>query len=60
VRPVEAPPGLVEALGVKALFIGRNRLDTLIEVDDEATVRALAPEFAVLAALRRRRLIARP
>jgi predicted PhzF superfamily epimerase YddE/YHI9 len=52
VQPVEAPPGLLDGLGAKALFVGRNRLDTLVEVDGEATVRGLTPDLAVLAALR--------
>ena len=51
VQPVEAPPGLLDGLGVRALFVGRNRLDTLVEVDDEATVRGLTPDLAVLATL---------
>ena len=51
VQPVEAQPGLLDALGVRALFVGRNRFDTLVEVDDEATVRGLTPDLAVLATL---------
>jgi PhzF family phenazine biosynthesis protein len=45
-----APPvGLLDALGVKARWVGRNRLDYVVEVDDEATVRALAPDLVALA-----------
>jgi predicted PhzF superfamily epimerase YddE/YHI9 len=51
VQPVEAPRGLLDGLGVRALFVGRNRLDTLVEVDGEATVRGLTPDLAVLATL---------
>lgn len=51
VQPVETPPGLLDAMGVRAHFVGRNRLDTLVEVDDEATVRRLTPDLAVLATL---------
>jgi PhzF family phenazine biosynthesis protein len=41
-----APPELLEALGIRApRFAGQNRLDYLIEVDDEAAVRALDPDF---------------
>jgi PhzF family phenazine biosynthesis protein len=41
-----APPDLLEALGVAApRFFGRNRLDFLVEVEREAAVRALAPDF---------------
>jgi predicted PhzF superfamily epimerase YddE/YHI9 len=46
-----APVEILEALPVsKALSTGRNRLDYLIEVEDEATVRRLAPDFKRLAA----------
>ena len=48
---VPAPVGLLDALGVKARFIGRNRLDYVIELDDEAAVRAVTPDFAALAAV---------
>jgi PhzF family phenazine biosynthesis protein len=51
---VEAPPALREALGVPALFVGRNRLDYLVEVDSEDTVRSLRPDFGRLRALRER------
>ena len=50
-----APPvGLLEAVGVKARWVGRNRLDYVIEVEDEATVRALAPDLVALAAIETR------
>src|SRR5437762_4357381 len=31
-EPADAPPGLLEALGVTATYIGKNRFDYLIEV----------------------------
>jgi predicted PhzF superfamily epimerase YddE/YHI9 len=31
----EAPPGLIEALGAKPLFIGRSKFDYLVELEDE-------------------------
>ena len=44
------PDGLLEALGIEtSLFVGRNRLDYLIEVESEAAVRAIAPDFRRLA-----------
>lgn len=52
-----APPGLVEALGVKPKFIGRSRFDYLVEVDNEATVRALAPNLEALARIDARGVI---
>jgi PhzF family phenazine biosynthesis protein len=47
----EAPAALLEALGVAAKYVGRNRFDYLVEVDTEATVRAVRPDFARLATL---------
>lgn len=51
VEPVESPPDLLCALGVPACFVGRNRLDYLVEVEGEPTVRALRPELLRLASL---------
>ena len=47
----ESPPpaGLLEALGVRPLWVGRNRLDYLVLVGEEAQVRALEPDFSALA-----------
>jgi PhzF family phenazine biosynthesis protein len=50
----EAPEALLEALGVKPRFIGRNRLDYLVEVDSERIVRGLAPDLRRLASLKER------
>jgi PhzF family phenazine biosynthesis protein len=50
-EPCEAPANLVEALGVKPKYVGRNRLDYLLEVESEAVLRALAPDFKKLAAV---------
>jgi len=52
-----APVGLAEALGVKPRWIGRNRLDYVIEVDDETTLGALAPDLAALMAIETRGVI---
>ncbi len=48
------PGGLVSALGAKALWIGRNQFDYLVELADEATVRGLSPNQASLAAVEAR------
>ena len=59
----EAPPAaLLPALRLAAppRFVGRNRLDWLVELSEpggEATLRALEPDFALLAALPRRGVI---
>jgi predicted PhzF superfamily epimerase YddE/YHI9 len=47
----EARPGLAEVLGVKACWIGRNRLHFLVEVESESVVRAVQPDFQRLAAV---------
>jgi len=47
-KPVDAPPGLGEALGVVPLYVGQSRFDYFVEVESEAAVRALRPDFAAL------------
>lgn len=42
------PPELLRALGVRAAFTGNNKMDWLVEVDSEATVRALKPDLVQL------------
>ena len=45
----EAPADLLPALGVaEAKFVGRNAFDYLVEVDSEATLRALSPDHSRL------------
>lgn len=48
VSSCEAPAGLIEALGVKPIFIGRSDDDYLIEVASEEEVRKTAPDFGRL------------
>lgn len=52
-----APPGLLESLGVGARWVGRNRLDYVVEVDDETAVTALAPDLRALTAVDTRGVI---
>ena len=47
----EAPAALVTGLGVKPLFSGKNRMDWLIEVADEAAVRAVVPTLPAIASV---------
>jgi PhzF family phenazine biosynthesis protein len=60
-RPVSlthAPPAaLAEALGVAPVWVGTNGMDALAELEDEASVVALRPNFARLEALPVRGLI---
>jgi PhzF family phenazine biosynthesis protein len=45
---VEAPNGLLEALGVAATYVGQTRFDYLVEVKSESIVRGVAPDFGRL------------
>ncbi len=47
-EPAQAPAGLLEALKVKAKYIGKSKFDYLVQVDSEETVRGLKPDFTVL------------
>ncbi len=47
-QPTGAPAGLLEALGVSATYIGKNRFDYLIEVASEGVVRNVQPNFSLL------------
>ena len=55
----DVPAGLIEALHLSDVpcTIGRNRLDLLVEVLDEAAVRALTPDFLALCRLDARGVI---
>ena len=44
-EPVLAPEGLAAALGVQPAYVGRNRLDYLVEVDTRETVERLTPDY---------------
>jgi PhzF family phenazine biosynthesis protein len=50
-EPAEAPPGLVEALDVKPTYLGKNQFDYLVEVESEAVLRAISPDFKRLATI---------
>ncbi|WP_335941077.1 PhzF family phenazine biosynthesis protein [Streptomyces sp. PTD5-9] len=59
--PTTAPPGLASALGAEPLSVhhtGPRIGDLLVELADEATVRALAPDFTALARVSPRGVIA--
>jgi len=47
-RACPAPAGLLEGLGARAAWVGRNRFDYLVLVAGEKDVRALAPDFPAL------------
>jgi predicted PhzF superfamily epimerase YddE/YHI9 len=47
----QARPGLAEALGMKARWMGRNRLHFLVEAESEGALHAIQPDFQRLAAV---------
>lgn len=51
VTVVDSPSGLIEALGCRAVAVGLNGMDYLVEVADAADVRAVSPDFTALSAL---------
>lgn len=51
------PLELRDALSVEPLYVGRNRLDFLVEVESEEVLRRLAPDMRLLRALRTRGVI---
>jgi PhzF family phenazine biosynthesis protein len=51
VSPAATPNGLAAMLGADPVFVGRNRLDYLVELNDESAVRSLHPDFKQIAAL---------
>ena len=51
------PAGLAEALSVETRYVGRSRFDYLVEVDSEATLRAMTPDLRRLARIDARGVI---
>ncbi|HET7470930.1 MAG TPA: PhzF family phenazine biosynthesis protein [Gemmatimonadales bacterium] len=49
--PADPPAELRDGLGVPFRYIGRTPFDYLVEVDDEAAVRGLAPDLGILGRL---------
>jgi len=47
-QPVTAPPELLQALGVQPRFVGKSRMDYLIEVESETELLSLKPDFNLL------------
>ncbi|WP_420455918.1 PhzF family phenazine biosynthesis protein [Rubrivirga sp.] len=52
-----APDGFQEAFGVEPVWIGRSRFDVFAVVEDEAAVRALAPDLGAVARIGARGVI---
>jgi len=49
--PAPVPDGLFTALGVAGSYVAKNATDYLVEVDTEAAVRGLTPDFTALRGL---------
>lgn len=45
---IDAPDELTDALHAAPVYVGKNRMDYLVVLDDEAAVRDLSPDFQVL------------
>ncbi len=50
-QKIEPPEGLLEALGAKAVYVGKNAYDYIVEVESETIVRRLQPDHARLRTL---------
>jgi PhzF family phenazine biosynthesis protein len=48
-QTADAPADLLPALGVAARYVGKNQFDYLIEVESEAVLRQMTPDFKRLA-----------
>ncbi|MCA9987560.1 MAG: PhzF family phenazine biosynthesis protein [Anaerolineales bacterium] len=55
--PAEAPPELLAILGVSPRYVGKFGARYLLELDDEAAVRALQPDFGALRTLPERGVV---
>ncbi len=44
----DAPVDLARALGAVPRYVGRNRMDYLVELDDEETITSLSPDMTLL------------
>lgn len=49
-EPIDPPANLAKALGVPLKYAGNGHFNYLVEVDSEATVRSMTPDFKLLAA----------
>jgi len=47
-EPADPPANLLPALGVSARYVGKNRLDYVVEVESEQVLRLVAPDFKLL------------
>jgi len=55
--PASLPPGLSDAIGAKAGFVGRSKFDYLVELESEDVVRRLEPDLGTIARIEARGVI---
>jgi PhzF family phenazine biosynthesis protein len=53
----DAPLGLLDALGIESVFVGKTKFDRLIVLDSAQALRTLQPDFSRLAAIATRGVI---
>lgn len=56
-KETDAPHGLLEGLKAKAVYVGKNRMDYIVEVESEDIVRSIQPDFEVLKKIAARGII---
>ena len=56
-KAASAPPGLLQALGVTEVYVGKNQFDYLVEVESEEIVRGVQPDFSRLVTVEARGVI---
>lgn len=56
-KPAAAPNGLIEALGITPTYVGKNEFDFLVELESDAVLRSMTPDFKRLVNLRVRGVI---
>ncbi|HET9178584.1 MAG TPA: PhzF family phenazine biosynthesis protein [Terriglobia bacterium] len=57
VEAADPPPGLVEALGINAVYVGKNQFDYLVEAESEQAVRNAKPDHSRLRQIEARGVI---
>ncbi len=55
--PIDPPGNLAKALGVPLKYVGKNRFGFLVEVDSDAVLRNMTPDFKLLATVTQRGVI---
>lgn len=54
---VEVPEELIKCLNINPLYVGKNRIDYIVEVEDESIVKNISPDFELLKSITTRGVI---